>query len=313
MSLAKKEEIKKEIDDLIDEILAEDMAPSCDKSVNAKKSDRKIFLADTPSDDIFNDNLDEVINQQINKIKPIKSTRVLKLKEGGEKKEKKKALSSFFYKVSNHHELFKIGNSFFEDFKRGVKSFAVSSTGYQASQQRTILGLASFLDHQSDLRIGIISDNLYLGVFKELIVACNASEIQLKTCKTALEAHSFFSHFDFIDMNHLIETGSRAGTDYEEYLDEVVDHFDVVFWDVPELYKIQLEKEIYFPIIMRFDSLSIIVAKSATSQNEVEEIRAFFLGYGINLKGLLIDPQSENKKNDTSKIKGRPWWKGGKK
>jgi hypothetical protein len=49
-----------------------------------------------------------------------KSSR-LKLVKGA----KKHALSPFFYKVSNHHELFKIGQSFYEDFKNGIKSFAI--------------------------------------------------------------------------------------------------------------------------------------------------------------------------------------------
>ena len=76
----------------------------------------------------------------------------------------KKKKNKYFYKVRNHHELFKIGSSFYNDFKMGVKSFAISSTGYPQSQQNSILGLASFFDHKEDVRIGIVSNNLNQGI-----------------------------------------------------------------------------------------------------------------------------------------------------
>ena len=79
---------------------------------------------------------------------------------------KQKKGNRYFYKVSNHHELYKIGASFYADYTDGMKSFAISSTGYPQSQQNSILGLASFFDHKDDLRIAIISDNLKEGSSK---------------------------------------------------------------------------------------------------------------------------------------------------
>lgn len=222
------------------------------------------------------------------------------------KGEKKRPLSPFFYKVSNHHELFKIGNSFYNDFKNGVKSFAISSIGYQNSQQRSILGLASFFDHQEDLKIAIISDNLYLGAFKEMINAGKSNEIIFDGLDEPFEIHSFYEHFDFIDLNELTAFADSPDTSMDEILDQLMDMYDVVFWDVPELFKIQSNKETFFPIIMRFDSLSIIVAKSATNKNEVDDVKSFFLGYGINLKGLLLEPGAGNQ----SPIEQyKHWWK----
>ena len=233
------------------------------------------------------------------------------------KSAKKHALSPFFYKVSNHHELFKIGQSFYEDFKNGIKSFAISSTGYQNSQQRSILGLASFFDHQERLKICIVSDNLYLGAFKELIDAGSTSELSFESTKKHLEVINFHEHFDFLEMGLILELVDQETEDFEEIIDEILDRYDVVFWDVPELYKIQAEKQLYFPIIMRFDSLSIIVAKSASSREEVEDLKSFFLGYGINLKGLLVENvTAQGKKTEGSELEQssgagkKSWWKG---
>jgi|GEM_PF-563777 len=242
--------------------------------------------------------------------------------------ERKRGLSPYFYKVANHHELFRIGTSYFQDFKKGVKSFAISSTGYQASQQRTILGLASFFDHQEELRIAIISDNLFLGSFKDLVQASKTTELHIDASKSPLEVHSFYQHFEFIDLNLIVEQGTDPEVNYDEFLDAFIDSFDVIFWDVPELFKIQNEKEIFFPIVMRYESLSIIVAKKNTGQEELEKVRSFFMGYGINLKGLLLDTIKEvaEEKSDNSKSAApegtgsgtsvgnkdkinKPWWR----
>jgi hypothetical protein len=94
-------------------------------------------------------------------------------------------------------------------------------------------------------------------------------------------------------------------TTIDEILDQLMDMYDVVFWDVPELYKIQANKEVFFPIIMRFDSLSIIVAKTATNKSEIDDVKSFFLGYGINLKGLLLEPGA----NQSPIEQYKNWWK----
>ena len=223
-------------------------------------------------------------------------------------KEKKRPLSPYFYRVQNHHELFKIGSSFFNDFMSGVKSFAISSTGYQSSQQRSILGIASYFDHQEDVKIGIVSDNLYLGAFRDIVKSSTKIDLNFSTLETGFEVSTFYNHFDFIDLNNIIALGSQLDSDYEDFLDELMDMYDVIFWDVPELYKLQAEKEIFFPIVMKFESLSIIVAKSNSHTEEVADIKSFFLGYGINLKGLLLDSKKEAS-GDDGEGKKQPWWK----
>ena len=89
-----------------------------------------------------------------------------------------------FYKVSNHLELFKVGTSFYKDYKEGFKSFAISSTGYHSSQQQTILGLASFFDHtKEDLKILVLSENLLTGTFQEVVSACHLETLQFQKSK----------------------------------------------------------------------------------------------------------------------------------
>ena len=63
---------------------------------------------------------------------------------------------------------------------------------------------------------------------------------------------------------------------------------------------------------MNFDCLSIIVAQAISRKEDIEELRSFFTGYGINLKGLLIDKngKEKNKKQDKkNSTKKKLWWR----
>lgn len=233
---------------------------------------------------------------------------VLKLKQDQVIEEKrprrKKTSNRYFYKVKNHHELFKIGKSFLDDYYKGVKCFAISSTGYQTSQQKSILGVASFFDHEEDVKIAIVSDNLVHGVFKEIIFAAQPGEISLVDNSVSCEAYHFYDHFDFINLDQLLQKGKQEQNEnaatFDEIFDDIINRYDVIFWDVPELHKIQKESELYFPMIMRFDSLSIVVAPGTSDAKNIQVIRNFFQDYGINLKGLLFDynPSAEDKFRD---------------
>ncbi len=227
-----------------------------------------------------------------------------------EKVETQKRSNRYFYKVSNHHELFKIGSSFYDDYKRGVKSFAVGSTGYQASQQNSILGLASFFDHKEDVKIGIVSDNLTNGAFKEIVSISKESKLELGDNEEPCTVYSFYQHFDFFDLDELLKISNNEATlSYEEVFDSLVDEYDIIFWDVPDLAKIKKDSEKYFPVIMKFESLSIIVAQSLSNSGDIKEIKNFFMGYGINLKGLLFDTKQKEIIEDAKGKNEKPWWR----
>lgn len=231
----------------------------------------------------------------------------------------KKKGNKYFYRVSNHHELYKIGASFYADYANGMKSFAISSTGYPQSQQNSILGLASFFDHKEDLRIAIISDNLKEGVFKNIIANSVQKNLNL-TDDVSCKALSFHDHFEFINLEEVLDlVMDEEVAGYDELITSLFDQYDVVFWDVPDLEKIKSNSERYFPVIMNFDSLSIIVAKALSNSKDIKEITEFFKGYGISLKGLLFENQglknkstkvkSENDDKNNNDKKKKKWWR----
>ncbi|MFT6070238.1 MAG: hypothetical protein ACJAT2_001767 [Bacteriovoracaceae bacterium] len=258
----------------------------------------------------FNEKEDVVIDIPSSKVGLPKPELLRPEKQVQEKAEKKKRSNRYFYKVSNHHELFKIGSSFYDDYKRGVKSFAVGSTGYQASQQNSILGLASFFDHKEEIKIGIVSDNLKCGAFSEIVSISKKSKLELGDNEEPCTVYSFYQHFDFFDLDELLQISNNEATlSYEEVFDSLVDEYDIIFWDVPDLRKIKKDSEKYFPVIMKFESLSIIVAQSLSNSGDIKDIQNFFMGYGINLKGLLFDTKQKEIIEDTEAASKKPWWR----
>jgi hypothetical protein len=223
-----------------------------------------------------------------------------------------KSLSTCFYKVSNHLELFKIGKSFYEDYKNGYKSFAISSTGYHTSQQQTILGLASFFDHSREkLNVLIISDNIFDGTYKEVISSSTLNELKFGHGNLSCEVHSFYDHFDFLDLHALAE--KRQGDEYGDYdtiLEMLFEGYDIILWDVPELNLLKECPDVYFPVITRFDCLSIVVSNNVSRTKDVEQICDFFSSYGLSLKGLLIDSIAlKEKANEEKSEKKKSWWR----
>lgn len=235
-----------------------------------------------------------------------------KRKGHGESKVTEKPAAAFFYKVSNHIELFKIGKSFLKDYHEGYKSFAISSTGYHTSQQQTILGLASFFDHnKEDLNILIMSDNIFDGTYKEVISASELNKVNFKDSKLTCEVHSFYQHFDFLDLHSLAASREQNEFgDYDVILDLLFKNYDIILWDVPELHLLEEAPDVYFPVITRFDCLSIVVSNNVSKSKDVEKICAFFSSYGLSLKGLLIDSVAIKELETGRQFKNKkPWWR----
>lgn len=225
-------------------------------------------------------------------------------------KEKRKRFSKFFYRVSNHSELNKIGSSYYDDYLKGVKTFAITSTGYSASQQKTILGLASYFDHREELSILIVSNELEQGCFSELIKESERKDRKVSSIGgKSISFYEFHHHFDFVSFNEIIKlcaTGT-ATSEYEDAISEIFSGYDVVFCDVPELSLVQRSSQYYFPVAMKFEKLTIIVKESVSSNEDVNKIKQLFHNYGVSLKGLLFEEAQPKAESFLDKL---AFWRG---
>lgn len=180
------------------------------------------------------------------------------------------------YRIANADQLAVVGKGFLEEFRTGKKSFAFSSTNYKASQQRTVLGLASYFDHLFDLKILIISDSLYLGVFKELVEKSFPIDLPQGPGKR------FHHHFDFLELKLL----HQSNDSHKEA--ELLGLYDLVLWDLPVLSTKKAANEALTLSAANFESLSLIVSPSASKFSDRKGLEKHFKDFGIDVSGILF-------------------------
>lgn len=215
-------------------------------------------------------------------------------------------LSRYFYKIANPDELFKLGRNIVTEIEKGIKGFAFTSTGYKNSQQRTILGLCCFLDKNTDYKVGIVSDHLHQGIFQGFVEASTKKHHLFQEIVGVLNYKSFHHHFDFIHYDDLIAfyKNHNYAKSCDEELSSIFKKYDVIFWDIPEMEKIKMEPQFHYKISRFYESLTVVISQSVTSNKQVEQIKKFFGNYNINLSGILFDTEKVTKKNGKKKFLG---------
>ena len=194
----------------------------------------------------------------------------------------KKIAQSSHYRIANADQLMRLGRPFLDEFKAGTKSFAVSSTNYKTSQQRTVLGLASYFDHLLEARILIVTDSLQRGVFKDLIEVSEINSLHTASGPCGAVIHRFHHHFDFLDLGSAVELEGRGE------LEAVLEDYDVILWDPPALSIHRHASAVYPKISRHFGSLSLVVATSASKKEDYENLIRHLDGFGISIAGASV-------------------------
>lgn len=220
-------------------------------------------------------------------------------------KHSKDQLAEYFYRISNHEELFRIGKGFLQEVNKGVKSFAFTSTGYKNSQQRTILGLCCFFDQNANYKIAIVSDHLSQGIFSELVDA-SESNSYVTDGDDSVKYKSFHHHFDFIDYSEFSKfyDNHLYSNNFDVEVKKILANYDLVFWDIPEMEKMKHHPHFHYRISHLYESMTVIISQNATSGKQVETIKNFFSNYNINLSGVLFDSSNSPDKPKRKKFLG---------
>ncbi len=201
---------------------------------------------------------------------------------------KESPASDLHYHLENFEDIFRTGHQLWLEHENGIRSFAMLSTGYQTSQQKAIIGLASYFDLKRISKfekIAIISHHLKQGIFAEFMPECQSEGA----------CHHFYHHFDFIDWDLLLRNSSQ-GFFSEEALTEFLSEYSVILWDMPELGFIEKKANAYLPFLRRMESLCILSARGGNKREELDHIASYLKDYGFNLKHL-CSHHSEKKKN----------------
>ncbi|MEE3078071.1 MAG: hypothetical protein VX341_01945 [Bdellovibrionota bacterium] len=199
-----------------------------------------------------------------------------------------KSLSKLYYKAVNHIELFKLGDTYLQDYNRGIKNIAFNSLDSTSDREKTVLGISSFLNYNARITVTVVTDEFEKSLYKELI--------------PDLEETTKSLGFDDITYNCLTINGIEI-VDYAElwnaitqvkdsHLEELIEAFtelaDIILWDLPFLSKMDAKKELFYPIIRYLDNVSLIVKSNISKYKELDSVKDYFEKYQVPIKGLVL-------------------------
>lgn len=204
--------------------------------------------------------------------------------------------SEYFYKVKNHQDLVKIGNSYMADFKNGLKNFAFSAGDSEKSQPETILGLTNFFNYYQDVKILVIAANLLHGPLKKFAKEAQMKNILINGTKASvcLFSHKMFDLIDLQEFYHLKEAQHVEGL--VDSLPKILEQYEMILWSLPPIAEIEKHIDTFFPLSMEIDSLTLLVSVGSSSVKKLTEIKTFFDKYGIPIKGCLLDKNLPQRK-----------------
>lgn len=199
-----------------------------------------------------------------------------------------KSLSKLYYRVKNHIELFKLGDSYLRDFNRGVKSLAFHSCTNSDERERTVLGVSSFLNYNAKVTVTVITDNLKKSLYHDHIK--ELEEIKKSIENESVTYTSYVTHgVEFIEFSELCDVMYQLGnTSFEDFIENFIENSDVVLWDLPNLIEMDNKKELFYPVIRSIESVSIIVESNESKYKEITNAKDYFDKYKVPFKGFVI-------------------------
>lgn len=216
------------------------------------------------------------------------------------RKTRKNKPNDYYYQARNHRDLFKVGNSYYEDVKAGHKSFCFTSVNAEEEQQKTVFGITAFFNYHSDLKVTIVTDSI-----EDTYYLKHMKGLERKT-RSVLGGDFHYEYYavDGIDIIELSEFRNIFNHlnhfTFNEFLDELLTTSGLVLWDLPEIGKLDKEKEMYFPITMVVEYVSLIVRSEENKIKDIDRMLDYYHKYNISVKGLIFSNSSDVKKVGTN-------------
>ncbi len=201
--------------------------------------------------------------------------------------------NSFFFRAKDGENLFKVGDSFFKDFKSGVKYFGFSQLNSPGAQEKTILGIATFMHYFENLKILVISDTLKDTFFNSFLSQGTKQKASISIYPEF--KYELYTHeaINFLEMSEIIHRSQEHQIKGFEYLyKSLVEDYDVVLFNLPLTGVTKNRFSFYFPVFQSLESMTLTVSVQNDKYIQIEELKNFFNNYKIKIKGCMIDDNS---------------------
>lgn len=197
--------------------------------------------------------------------------------------------NKYFFKARDHGEFYQVGDSYYQDYKNGEKVFLFSNLGSIEGQQKTILGIASFIQYFESAKILIISSRLDRSFFKNILEESSPQNLNFSNEKLDCLIHE---DIVFIDLDAIKKlNGQCEHLDYENILQNLSSVFDCILCDLPEVLSETTTLDFYLPVYKMANNVSLILKRNKASFSEIDKLMNYFHSYNIKIKGALFSEQ----------------------
>lgn len=197
--------------------------------------------------------------------------------------------NSYFFRAKDGPALFKLGNSFYENYKSGTKYFSFSNIQSSEAQKSSILGIASFIHYHDNVRILIVCPEMKDSMFAGFAAEENRTTASAKAIKNF--HYDTFCHegLNYLEISEIKERCKEAEIKDQVFvLENMLNEYDVVFFDLPATREMKAEYEIYFSVLQLVQNVSIIVELGKSNFTEIKTLQEFFENYKVKVNGVIL-------------------------
>ncbi len=195
---------------------------------------------------------------------------------------------SYFLRAADNAALYGLGSSFYEDMKRGKRHFSFANLHSGDDQKKTVLGVASFIQHFERLDILVITpgmDNTFFGRFK-------TGNMKREKAITASPAYRYTTYqhqgITFLEWDEiLLRCSSDEKVSVDSMIQALVADYDIVLYDLPEVNEGKKKFEVLISLLQIMQSVSLVVNLQEDTFSAVSELKRYFQNYKVSVKGLI--------------------------
>jgi hypothetical protein len=206
-------------------------------------------------------------------------------------RKRQKKGSDYFYRAENHIDLFNIGQSYMADFNNGKKSFAFSGEEAKEAKEKTIFGLCSFFNYHTDATVTIVTKTMDQTFYHSYVAGMHSVRKKIENENITISIYEC-DEFQVIEFDELVRVaGLLRSMHIEDFIQEIVNESDLIFWDLPNFEDMAKDRVVYFPTLRSVNHVTLMIKEGFTNFEFINRARDYFKKYGIALKGALINKE----------------------
>jgi hypothetical protein len=197
---------------------------------------------------------------------------------------------SFFFRALDDRRLYKLGDSFYRDFKAGKRSFGFGNVTAADAQKRSILGVASFIKYFDDLKVLVVTEQMagtFFAPFKTQGQRLTATPTDPRDVGyEVIEAYGVH----YLELGQFLAAApGRPRRKIASIVKRLRADYDLLLVDLPPE-RARLDRyDVYLPFLQTLDHVTLSVCLRGSRFSELREMKDYFSSYKIPIKGTVVD------------------------